>query len=128
MHRTEPARTRTEQDVQLARFDTLLLTALAMGPIAAFTNTLCGFTIAHWVSQVASKVTGFLLDGFDMLLCVVAFAMGLAMHRRFRNAREDQPAEGRRYFMANLAILLAVLCFISVLFQTLNMTILHPSD
>lgn len=128
MRRAEPVHAQTEEQQQLARMDGLLWTAMLLGPFAAFANTVCGYTIAHWVNQVASKLAGFLMDGFDMLLCVVGFGLGLALHRRFRSAQQDQPIEGRRYFMANLALLLAVLSFIAVVFQTLNMAILNPSD
>lgn len=128
MRRAEPVHARTAEQMELSRVDGLLWLAVLLGPLGAFINTLFGFTIAHWVSQVASKLTGFLLDGFDMLLCVVGIGLALSLGRRFRTDRDDLPEHGRRYFMANLALLLAILSLVAVVFQTLNMVMLNPSD
>ncbi len=110
------------------RNDHVLWLGLLLGPLAAFINTVCGYTIAHWVNQVGAKRTDYLLDVFDILLCVASFAIGYAAHRRYSGARQDEPLDGRRSFMANVAMLLAVLCLITILFQALNIVILHPSD
>lgn len=112
----------------LARTDLLLWIAVILGPFGAFANTFCGFMVAHWVNQVGSKTTSFLICFFDLLLCLIAAAMGLNLSRRFSTEREELPENGRRYFMANLAIMLAAFCIVVVIAQTLSTVILHPSD
>lgn len=112
----------------LAHADLLLWIAVILGPFAAFTNTFCGFMIAHWVNQVGSKTTSFLICLFDLLLSLIAAAMSLNLSRRFNTERDELPENGRRYFMANLAIMLAAFAIIVIIAQTLSTVILHPSD
>lgn len=121
-----PEQAQTRHD--LARADLLLWIAVILSPFGAFSNTFCGYMVAHWVNQVGSKTTSFLICLFDLLLCVTAGVLGLSLSRRFGSERDEVPENGRRYFMANLAVMLAVFCAIVVLAQTLSTVILHPSD
>jgi hypothetical protein len=137
MHKLEPQKFETRpalsaEEAQtrhdLARADLLLWIAVILGPFAAFSNTFCGFMVAHWVNQVGSKTTSFLICFFDLLLCISAGLLGLSLHRRFGNERDELPENGRRYFMATLAVTLSAFCVIVVLAQIVAMVILHPSD
>ena len=110
------------------RADLLLWTAVLLGPLAAGINTIAGFTVAHWVAQVNSKTGSYLISILDVLLCVAGFVLALGFYRRLSNHPEDMPREGRRYFMAGLGLLLSALCLVAVLFQTIAVFTLNPSD
>ena len=110
------------------RTDARLWTALLLGPLAMGINTVVGFTVAHWTTDTAHKKLSFLVSAIDFALCVCAFLISLSFSRRFREANEEAPIDGRRYFMAKLSMLLSVLSALLVIAGTIAVITLHPTD
>ena len=110
------------------RADSLLWTAMLVGPIAAGVNTVVGYTVAHWVCDVNHKSSSFIVSTIDLLLCLAALSLAIVLFRQFGRAPEDQPEQGRRAFMAQLGILLSSFSLLVVIAGTLAALILHPCD
>lgn len=108
--------------------DARLWTALLLGPLAMGINTIVGFTVAHWTTDTAQKKLSFLVSAIDFALCVCAFLISLSFSRRFREANEEAPIDGRRYFMAKLSMLLSVLSALLVIAGTIAVVTLQPTD
>ena len=110
------------------RLDRQLLLSLTLSPLAAGINTIVGFTVAHWITITAYKRTGYL--GLDRLFHFVPIAAVLAWDGRRRSPASDEtlPEDGRRLFMAKLALLLSALCALVVLAGTLVLITLRPND
>lgn len=110
------------------RSDAWLWTALLLGPVAMGVNTVVGFTVAHWTTDTAQKRFSFLVSAIDFALCIFAFLISLSFYRRFGEANEEVPVDGRRYFMAKLSMLLSVLSALLVIAGTIAVITLHPTD
>jgi hypothetical protein len=123
LNASEPQQSVTEQ-----RTDMLLWIALLLGPLAMGINTVVGYTVAHWVCDVSHKRTDFLVSGIDLLLCGIAFWLAMSLRRHFAGADENVPGNGRRYFMATLALLLSVISSLLVIAGTIALFTLHPCD
>jgi hypothetical protein len=120
----------TETHISAAdqKLDRQLLLSLMLSPLAAGISTIVGFTVAHWVTIIAYKRTGYLVSASCFTLCLVAAALAWTGRRRLSNPNETLPSEGRRLFMAKLALLLSTLCALVVLAGTLVLITLGPSD
>ena len=110
------------------RQDRQLLLSLAISPLAAGINTIVGFIVAHWITIVAYKRTGYLVSVIDFVLCGVAAWLAWDAQHNLTSLDETLPADGRRIFMAKLALLLATLCAVVVLAGTLVLITLRPND
>lgn len=110
------------------RNDMLLWTGMLLGPLAMGFNTIVGFTVAHWTSDTGQKKFSYLVSGVDSVLCMCAFAISLSLYRAYKDADEEVPIDGRRFFMAKLALLLSVLSTLVVIAGTLALITLHPAD
>lgn len=91
-------------------------------------NTIVGFTVAHWTTDTAQKKLSFLVSAIDFALCVLAFVISLSMHRQYRDADDITPIDGRRQFMARMAMLLSGLSALLVIAGTIAVIMLHPTD
>jgi hypothetical protein len=120
----------TETHISAAdqRLDRQLLLSLTLSPLAAGINTIVGFVVAHWVTIIAYKRTGYLVSISCFTLCLVSAMLAWTGRRRLSNLDETLPLEGRRLFMAKLALLLSALCALVVLAGTLVLVTLRPSD
>jgi hypothetical protein len=118
----------TQQPISEQKADLLLWLAMLLGPFAMGVNTIVGYTVAHWVCDVSHKRTDFLVSGVDLLLCLVAFLLAIHLRRHFAGADENVPGNGRRYFMANLALLLSTVSSLLVIAGTIALFTLHPCD
>jgi hypothetical protein len=110
------------------KLDRQLLLSLAISPIAAGINTIVGFIVAHWITVIAYKRTGYLVSVVDLVLCAIAAWLAWDTQHRLSSPDETLPEEGRRLFMAKLALLLAALCAVVVLAGTLVLVTLMPND
>lgn len=110
------------------KLDRQLLLSLTLSPLAAGINTIVGFIVAHWITIIAYKRTGYLVSASCFTLCLIAAVLAWAGRRRLSNLDETLPKEGRRLFMAKLALLLSALCALVVLAGTLVLITLRPSD
>ena len=110
------------------RTDAWLWAGLLLGPIAMGVNTIVGFTVAHWTSDTAQKKFSFLVSAIDFVLCVCAFLISLSIYRQFQDTDDMEPIDGRRYFMAKLAMLLSLLSALLVIAGTIAVITLHPTD
>ena len=110
------------------KLDRQLLLSLMLPPLAAGISTIVGYTVAHWITLIAYKRTGYLVSATSFALCAVAAWLAWDARRRLTSPDETLPREGRRLFMANLALLLSALCILVVLAGTLALITLHPSD
>jgi heme A synthase len=110
------------------KFDRQLLLSLTLSPLAAGINTIVGFIVAHWITIIAYKRAGYLVSASCFTLCLVAAVLAWTSRRRLSNSDETLPLEGRRLFMAELALLLSALCALVVLAGTLVLVTLGPSD
>jgi hypothetical protein len=120
----------TETHISAAdqKLDRQLLLSLMLSPLAAGISTIVGFTVAHWITIVAYKRTGYLVSASCFTLCLVAAVLAWSGLRRLSNPDETLPLEGRQLFMAKLALLLSALCALVVLAGTLVLITLGPSD
>ena len=110
------------------RTDAWLWIGLLLGPFAMGLNTMGGYTVAHWTTDIAQKKLLFLISALDLGLCFFAFVISSSIHREFQHADEDTPIDGRRRFMATLAMLLSVLSGLLVIAGTLAVITLHSTD
>ena len=110
------------------RADAWLWIGLLLGPFAMGLNTIVGYTAAHWTTDTAQKKFLFLISAIDFVLCLFAFLVSSSIQRRFQHAAEEAPIDGRRQFMARLAMLLSVLSGLLVIAGTLAAITLHPTD
>lgn len=110
------------------RSDAWLWVGLLLGPVAMAVNTVVGYTVAHWTTDTAQKKFLFLISAIDFALCLFAFFISFSMHRQFQHADDEAPIDGRRQFMANLAMLLSLLSGLLVIAGTLAVITLHPTD
>ncbi len=102
-----------------------ILTCLKLGLKSC---AIVGFTVAHWVTIITYKRTGYLVSASCFSLCLVAAVLAWTGRRRLSNSDETLPLEGRRLFMAKLALLLSALSALVVLAGTLVLVTLRPSD
>lgn len=110
------------------KLDRQLLLSLAIPPLAAGVNTIVGFTVAHWITITVYKRTGYLVSVVDFMLCATAAWLAWDAQHNLTSRDEALPADGRRFFMAKLALLLACLCAVVVVAGTLVLIILRPND
>lgn len=110
------------------KLDRQLLLSLILPPLAAGISTIVGFTVAHWIVIVAYKKTGYLVSASCFALCAVAASLAWDARRKLTSPDETLPEEGRRLFMAKLALLLSALCALVVLAGTFVLITLRPSD
>src|SRR5438270_11912409 len=110
------------------RMDALLWTSFLLSPLAMGINTIVGFTVAHWTSDTGRKHFSYLVSAIDLVLCLCALGISASLYRRFRDADEDVPIDGRRLFMAKTSILLSIMAMLLVIAGTLAVATLHPFD
>ena len=110
------------------KLDRQLLLSLMLSPLAAGINTIVGFTVAHWITIITHKRTGYLVSASSFLLCAVAALLAWNARQKLTGPDETIPQDGRRLFMVKLALLLAALCALVVLAGTLVLVTLQPSD
>jgi hypothetical protein len=110
------------------KLDRQLLLSLTLSPLAAGISTIVGFTVAHWVSDAGSKRMGYLVSASCFALCLAASLLAWAVRSKLGDPNETLPEDGRRLFMAKLALLLAGLCTLVVVAGTLVLITLRPSD
>src|ERR1700761_6428912 len=82
--------------------DRALLWSLSLSPLAAGINTIVGFIVAHWITVVAYKRTGYLVSVFCFALCVLAAGLAGNAWRELILTDETFPEDGRRLFMSKL--------------------------
>ncbi len=119
VHKSSPAE---------VRLDRQLLAALLICPFAVLTNTIVGFTVAHWVCQVNHKRTDFLVCFCDLCLCLFAASLSFSGLRKLPPADDTQPELGRRRFMAILGLVLAAFSILIVLAGTAATITVQPCD
>lgn len=110
------------------KLDRQLLLSLAIAPLAAGISTIVGYTVAHWITVTASKRTGYLVSACCFVLCAASALLAWNAQRSLASADETHPEDGRRMFMAKLALLLAALCTLVVFAGVFILLILHPDD
>jgi hypothetical protein len=110
------------------KLDRQLLLSLALPPLAAGISTIVGYTVAHWITIIAYKRTGYLVSASSFALCAAAAWLAWDAQHRLSSPDETLPDEGRRLFMAKLALLLSALCALVVLAGTLVLITLRPDD
>lgn len=123
----EPLQSREPSDVEKWN-DALLWVALLLSPVAMGVNTVVGYTVAHWTTDTAEKNVSFLVSGIDFGLCVWAFIISSSFYRRRRDADDARAIDGRRVFMAKLAMLMSLLAALLVIAGTIAVITLHPTD
>lgn len=110
------------------RTDTWLWTSFLLSPLAMGVNTIAGFTVAHWTSDTGRKHFSYLVSAIDFVLCLCALGIAGSLRRKFEQAEDDVPVEGRRLFWAKVSVWLAILALLLVIAQTLAVVTLHPFD
>ncbi len=115
------------------KLDRQILLSLALSPLAAGISTIVGYTVAHWIVIAGYKNTGFVVSAGCFLLCAAAAWLARNSQRQLTgldltSLDETLPADGRRLFMAKLALLLSALCALVVFAGTLVLFTLRPND
>jgi hypothetical protein len=119
VHRSSSAEIRTDRQ---------LLASLMLSPFAVLTNTIVGFTVAHWVCDVNRKTTDYIVCFCDLLLCVIAAGLSYTALQKLPAADDTQPEAGRRQFMAKLGLILAALAALIVIAGTIATSTVQPCD
>src|ERR1700712_1990047 len=120
-----PEITQTHIPLNAQKLDRQLLLSLMLSPLAAGFSTIVGFTVAHWITIVTYKRTGYLVSACSFALCALVAWGG---QRKLAISDETSPNDGRRLFMAKLALLLSALCGLVVLAGTLVLITLRPNS
>jgi hypothetical protein len=123
-----PEITTTNPPPAQQKLDRQLLASLTLSPLAAGISTIVGFTVAHWVAAAGSKRMGYLVSASCFALCIAASLLAWPVRRKLGGPNETSPEDGRRLFMAKLALLLAGLCTLVVVAGTLVLITLRPTD
>ena len=123
-----PEITQTHIPLNAQKLDRQLLLSLMLSPLAAGISTIVGFTVAHWITIVTYKRSGYLVSACSFGLCAAAAWLAWSGQRKLATSDETLPREGRRRFMAKLALLLSALCGIVVLAGTLVLITLRPDS
>ncbi len=110
------------------KLDRLLLLSLALPPLAAGISTIVGYSVAHWITLVAHKRTGFLVSASCFVLCAASAWLAWDAQAKLNSPDETVPEDGRRLFMAKFALLLSAMCALVVLAGILVVIILQPYD
>src|SRR5437764_3218922 len=110
------------------RSDTRLWMSFLLNPLAMGVNTIVGFTVAHWTNDTGLKHYSYLVSAIDFLLCVCALAISVSLYRKFSQAQDDLPIDGRRLFMAKLSILTSAITGLLIIAQTLALVTLPSFD
>lgn len=118
----------TPRTIAEKRADAWLWTGLLLGPLAMGINTIVGFTVAHWTTDTAQKKFSFLVSAIDFALCICALLVSAFLYRRYRQANEAFPVDGRRVFMAKLSLLMSLLSLLLVIAGTIALITLNPTD
>lgn len=115
-------------DPRRQRLDRQLLLSVILPALAAGISTIVGYTVAHWITIIAYKRTGYLVSLLCFALCAAAASLAWRARRKLAGHDEVSPEDGRRLFMAKLGLLLSALCALVVLAGTLVLVTLRPSD
>jgi hypothetical protein len=110
------------------RLDRKLIASLLLCPFAVLTNTIVGFTVAHWACYVNHKRTDYLVCLCDICLCLLAAWLSFSGLCKLPPDDDTQPEVGRRRFMAILGLVLAALSVIIVLAGAAATLTLKPCD
>lgn len=105
-----------------------LITNCVLSLTAALLQVVVGFTVAHWITVTADKQTGWIVSGCCLL--VVLFTGSRSLRSVLALQQEDDaiPGDGRRLFLAKLALSLSVFALIVVIASSLILFTLRPND
>lgn len=118
----------SESTPQEKRLDRQLLGSIALSVFAAAFEVIVGFSVAHWVTVTGAKRSGYFTSGIAFCICLVAGWMALHVRKLVTGGDETRPSQGRRLFMANLNLLVAVLVSLLVIAGTLVLVTLRPDS
>ncbi len=110
------------------RTDHQLILSILLSVTAAGVNTIVGFTVAHWMTITATKRTGYLVSAACFVLCIIAALLAASSHRNLAQPNDTEPQQGRRLFMAKLALLLSAFVITVIIASTLILVTVGTSD
>jgi len=96
--------------------------------IAAFVQIVVGYIVAHRITITADKRIGWITPVCCLL---VALVTGLRSHSVFRTLQQEddtEPRDGRRLFLARLALSLSAFAVLVILASSLILVTLRPND
>ena len=112
-----------------ARWDDVALWLALLVPLhAAGINTIVGFIVAHHACNVNKKGALLIVPIIDLILSIAGGAVAAQMRAKYQRAEDAHPFDGRRLFMANIALLVSGLCTLLILGGLLATIVVSPCD
>jgi hypothetical protein len=112
-----------------ARLDDVALWLALLVPLhAAGINTIVGYIVAHHACNVNKKGALLIVPIVDLTLAIGSGALAAMMRAKYHRAEDNHPFDGRRLFMANIALLVSGLCTLLILGGLLATIVVSPCD
>lgn len=111
-----------------ARWDDVALWVALLPLHAAGINTIVGYIVAHHACNVNKKSALLIVPIVDLVLALASAALAAAMRAKFQCADDAHPFDGRRLFMANIALLVSGLCALLIVGGLLATIVIGPCD
>lgn len=108
--------------------DVALWVALLLPLHAAGINTIVGYMVAHHACNVNKKGALLIVPIVDLILAIASGALAAIMRAKYRRAEDAHPLDGRRLFMANMALLVTGLCTLLIIGGLLATIVVSPCD
>ena len=112
-----------------ARWDDVALWVALLLPLhAAGINTIVGYIVAHHACNVNKKGALLIVSIVDLVLALASAALASTMRIKYGRVEDNHPFDGRRLFMANIALLVSGLCTLLIVGGLLATIVVGPCD
>jgi heme/copper-type cytochrome/quinol oxidase subunit 1 len=108
--------------------DRQLLSGMFLCITAAGVEVIVGYCVAHWITLTASKTVGYIVSSIALLLCMIAGILALNVRSQLAHTDDTQPRQGRRLFMANLNLLVAMQVITLIFAATVAVGTVRPNS
>jgi len=96
--------------------------------IAAFVQIVVGYIVAHRITITADKRIDWLTAICCLLVALVTGLRSVGIIRTLHQVDETQPRDGRRLFLARLALSLSAFAVLVIIASSLILVTLRPND
>lgn len=108
--------------------DRALIANCIFALIAAFVQIVVGYIVAHRITITADKRIGWLTSASCLLIALVTGLRSLGVVHALQQEDDTQPRDGRRLFLARLALSLSAFAVLVILASSLILVTLRPND
>lgn len=96
--------------------------------IAAFAQIVVGYVVAHRIIITADKRIGWLTSGCCLLVALVTGLCSVGIIRTLEQEDDTHPRDGRRLFLARLALSLSAFAVLVIIASSLILVTLRPNN